>query len=228
MLWYLLLAHFIADYPLQTDWIVQAKRHLPGLTLHVGIHLFTMMTVVLAAGGVGALADLWPYLLLLAALHFGIDAFKNEMSNTRPQWVIGSYLGDQGLHLLAALLVAVIAQANGVALHPRMVMFADVAVILTGYVLVTQVWFITERILYYRNPELVAEINRQVVARLITRLMLFTSFIASVLGNQYLIAGFTLGVVLPPLLGIFSRRALLTDVAVTLIVTIVIELARAV
>ena len=36
----LLLGHLIADFPLQTDWVVQfKKRHITGLALHASIHV---------------------------------------------------------------------------------------------------------------------------------------------------------------------------------------------
>jgi hypothetical protein len=39
MFWPLLLSHLVADYPLQTDAMVQAKKTVPGLTVHVAVHL---------------------------------------------------------------------------------------------------------------------------------------------------------------------------------------------
>ncbi|MGH8588374.1 MAG: hypothetical protein ACREXX_03240, partial [Gammaproteobacteria bacterium] len=38
MFWTLLMCHFVADYPLQTDAVVQAKKRLPGLLWHVTRH----------------------------------------------------------------------------------------------------------------------------------------------------------------------------------------------
>ena len=92
----LLLAHLLADYPLQTNWMVQAKRTWPGLTLHVGIHLAVMLVLTAPS-----FAQSWPFLLMLAALHFAIDSLKNILACRRPHWVTGPYLFDQFLHLLA-------------------------------------------------------------------------------------------------------------------------------
>ena len=66
--WMLMLAHLVGDYPLQPDWMVQAKRTWRGLTLHVGVHL--AMLLILAGTGRSAF---WPFLLALAAMHFAID-----------------------------------------------------------------------------------------------------------------------------------------------------------
>src|SRR5262245_36208548 len=98
MFWALLLCHLIADYPLQTDAMVQAKKRLPGLTLHVGVHLLTMLVIVLGLAGAAWRAAL-PAVLAVALLHFGIDFWKNELVRLRPQWVIGGYLQDQVLHM---------------------------------------------------------------------------------------------------------------------------------
>ncbi len=51
MFWPLLLSHLVADYPLQTDGMVQAKKTLPGLTVHVAVHLLTMLVFLLGILG---------------------------------------------------------------------------------------------------------------------------------------------------------------------------------
>ena len=45
MFWSLLLAHFTADYPLQTRWMVMNKTRFWVLGLHVAIHFVTMLAV---------------------------------------------------------------------------------------------------------------------------------------------------------------------------------------
>src|SRR4029079_4542500 len=103
----LFLAHLIADYPLQTNWLGQAKRHWPGLTIHVAIHLLVLLVICLPYTGL-----LWPYLLALAATHFAIDAFKNFLARRRPHWVNGPYLFDQLLHLISILAISYWANAT--------------------------------------------------------------------------------------------------------------------
>ena len=63
----LLLAHALADFVLQTDWIVTNKRRPEGLALHGLVVLLT------AAACTGTLS--WG-LVWLAALHLAIDAWK--------------------------------------------------------------------------------------------------------------------------------------------------------
>ncbi|MCI0398497.1 MAG: DUF3307 domain-containing protein, partial [Chloroflexi bacterium] len=67
----LLLAHLIADFPLQTNRIYALKiRSNAGIALHVGIHL--AVTILLLKN---ALAD-WLLLLILAVSHFTLDWLK--------------------------------------------------------------------------------------------------------------------------------------------------------
>ena len=86
MFWILLLCHFLADYPLQSDAIVQAKKCLPGLIWHVTIHLITMLVVILGLLGTDAQVAL-AAILALTGLHFFIDLWKTILSRLRPRWV---------------------------------------------------------------------------------------------------------------------------------------------
>ena len=94
----LLLGHLIADFPLQTDWVVQfKKRHITGLALHAGIHM-----------GVTALLILdplrhWPILAILGLAHFATDWLKLRVT-VRPQ--APGFLIDQAAHLGVIVLIA--------------------------------------------------------------------------------------------------------------------------
>lgn len=166
MFWTLLLCHLIADYPLQTDAMVQAKKRLPGLTLHVAVHLMTMLVIML-----GVLRFEWrttlPAILAVTVLHFAIDTWKNVLSKLRPQWVIGGYLQDQVLHVTALLLVAYwFAAVKFTA--PTWVIYA------CAYVLVTHTWFVTERVLTYRDKTRQTRVNVQLWPRMASRALLLT------------------------------------------------------
>jgi hypothetical protein len=99
MIWHLFLAHFLADYPLQTSWMAHNKWRPYVLIAHVGIHFLVML---LLAGA--ARAAVWPYLLALALAHLLIDAGKNTVHRLRPGWVIGPYVVDQLVHYLTIVL----------------------------------------------------------------------------------------------------------------------------
>ncbi len=147
LFWTLLLCHFLADYPLQTDAIVQAKRHLSGLLWHVTIHLVTMLVIVvglLEADGRLAL----PYLVALTVCHFLIDVWKNVLSSRLlPSWGMFCYLQDQALHLLSIVGISYWIGSSGGPIidHPHWVIPA------IAYVLVTHAWFVTERVFYFHK-----------------------------------------------------------------------------
>ena len=50
MFWYLLLAHFVGDYPLQTDWMVKFKSKWFGLGSHIVAHVFSIYLIVFFFG----------------------------------------------------------------------------------------------------------------------------------------------------------------------------------
>lgn len=94
----LLLGHLIADFPLQTDWVVQfKKRHITGLALHAGIHV-----------GVTALLIQdpfyrWPILVILGLSHFATDWLKLRFTTYSQA---PGFLIDQAAHLGVILLIA--------------------------------------------------------------------------------------------------------------------------
>ncbi len=96
MVWYLLPAHFIADYPLQSDWMVKEKIRLSVLASHVSIHFLVTLAIV----GSSRLL-LLPYILTLALIHFEIDLLKNIVTLIRPRWVVVPYIIDQSIHYIS-------------------------------------------------------------------------------------------------------------------------------
>ncbi len=95
----LLLAHALADFVLQTRWIVANKRRLPVLLLHGAI----MLAAAQAATG---RADAW-VLLALALVHIAIDWTKGRLAPPGAS----AFLADQGAHLASLLAVAWFAPA---------------------------------------------------------------------------------------------------------------------
>ncbi len=87
----LLLAHVLADFVFQTNWMVANKGRPEGLALH---GLVVLATAVAMTGTVG-LGLLW-----LSALHVAIDAIKARVKRG-----LGPFLLDQAAHLatIAAL-----------------------------------------------------------------------------------------------------------------------------
>jgi len=101
-----LIKHFIADFPLQTQWMVQgkARRNWP-LLAHAGVHAAFTALILL---------PLAPQLLWLAAVewlaHSGIDRLKahpdlgGRWNPSQPQfwWALGA---DQLAHGLCYVLI---------------------------------------------------------------------------------------------------------------------------
>ncbi len=90
----LFLAHVLADYVLQTRWMVDTKRGA-GFAAHIA-------TVFGAA--VVCLGQLSLAVILVTFLHLLIDATKTILMPDR----LWSYLADQSLHVLSILTVAVV------------------------------------------------------------------------------------------------------------------------
>lgn len=219
MFWYLFLAHLIADYPLQTNRIVEAKKRWPGLTVHVVIHLVTMFIIVGAARWV-----IWPYLIALMIIHFGIDTSKNMISILRPKWVILPYLLDQAFHILSILFISnLIAQRLG---SERLSSTSQWIIYAIGYLLVTYVWFITERVVTYGNKAYQSLVNKHAWSRMLGRAILCSGLLLGWNLSEGALL-WSLGLLLqwPYSSGEYWRRMLLTDFSVTLSVVIFIQLA---
>lgn len=95
----LLLAHLIADFPLQTNWVFKIKTQSSwGIAVHVGIHL--LVTAVLIKEPI----TYWLMLASLGVVHFIIDWVKLRLP-ARQQ--TPGFILDQIAHLLTLLLIAI-------------------------------------------------------------------------------------------------------------------------
>lgn len=171
MFWAIFLCHLIADYPLQTDAMVKAKKKLPGLMMHVSVHFLTMLVVLC-----GILEyDPWTGSILaatVAAFHLGIDHWKNILTGLKPDWVIFIYVQDQLLHILSILLVTWVWKTfevnNSINVGDSVLVYA------TGFVLVTHVWFVTERVFTYRRPAYQQWVTDMMWPRMMSRAVFYS------------------------------------------------------
>ncbi|WP_374432537.1 DUF3307 domain-containing protein [Tabrizicola sp.] len=89
----LLFAHTLADFVLQSDWMVASKRNPLALGLH---------GLIVGATAVAATGTVHPALLALALVHVGIDVGKLILTS---QWKgsagFGPFMIDQALHLVS-------------------------------------------------------------------------------------------------------------------------------
>jgi hypothetical protein len=213
MFWHILLAHFMADYPLQSTWMVRNKIHFWVLVEHVSIHFVVMLVVLLPAAGVW-----WPYLLAIAAIHFMIDAGKNWLYIHRPQWVRGPYLIDQALHILTIALVSQWAASRVEPQQPYLP--TQAAVIAIGFLLVSSVYMISERILLRGIPAARARNASGVWGRMFFRAGLLAALLLGWNSHTAAMAGLTS--LLPYPATRSGLRALLVDLLVTVLTAILV------
>ena len=233
MIWHLLLAHFVADYPLQPGWMARNKRRPHVLIGHVSIHFLVML---LLAGE--ARSIVWPYLLVLALAHLLIDIGKETVRHLRPRWVIGPYVVDQLMHYVTIFLTGTwIAQAVG---PVRLPFTQEVAILAATYLVATYVWFISERIFAHGDQSYRSEVQSQLWLRMGTRAVMLSMFLwvlpgalpralpsalLSALGRPGGRAGdlaiaASVATSVPYISGKHRQRALWTDVFVSLVMAI--------
>ncbi|PWK62753.1 DUF3307 domain-containing protein [Roseicyclus mahoneyensis] len=92
----LYLAHVIADYLLQTRWMVENKDRPAAIGLHIGVVLAMMPVVTLQLS--------W-WFLALALAHLAIDLTKTHVLGGG----LGAYVVDQMLHIVSILGVVALA-----------------------------------------------------------------------------------------------------------------------
>jgi len=141
MIWFLLFAHFMADYPLQPAWMVINKTRPWVLLLHILIHWGVMLGLFWTA-----LPRIWFYITFLAVIHLVIDIGKNWFNVHRPEWSVRAYLIDQLCHIVSIYLVAGWI-TDGIVLPGQLLLDQAFVVIALGLLWVTYVWLITERII---------------------------------------------------------------------------------
>lgn len=113
MFYRLLLAHLVADFVLQTRWLVRHKSRPAGLAAHVAIVAAAMVPV--AWGDLGTWA---PALLLIAASHAAVDGAKIRLAPRLHLPPILPFLADQVLHILAIAAAVALVAAPGAAPEP--------------------------------------------------------------------------------------------------------------
>jgi hypothetical protein len=210
MFWNLLLAHFTADFVLQTDWMVRNRHKLWVLSLHAATHLLMM---VLMAGP--SRTAIWPYLLLIALIHLSQDRYKIYLTNQRPDLTVTLFLIDQALHyaLLGAVVWRLRQTLGSLPISEKPVL----ALIAIAYLFVTFVWFISERIFNLTNTEYLKDLNETKISRMMVRAGLVSLF---VLVRTWILPAAASIVTNPYQPSKYRRQAILTDLSVSAIAII--------
>lgn len=218
MVWVILLAHFLADYPLQTPWILRNKRRSEIVAIHAGIHLALMLILVGPER-----TRLWPFLSLLAGVHLFIDLGKNVVYKIRPDWVVAPYIVDQCLHYVTiGITSAWIQAALGITTPP---FGGKWAVFATSYLVVMYVWFISERIIVYASPSYQAEVQAQYWPRMLSRGALLTLLLLTTAVPVSTTIATASTAFLPYISGKHRLRAVVTDAAVVCTIWVFIRIA---
>jgi hypothetical protein len=167
MFWTFFLAHLAGDYLLQTDNMVRARHRWTGRVRHVAVHF----AVLLLLSGTASLR-IWPYLLFLVICHFVIDSLKIAGTDHWPKQMILLYFIDQGVHVALLLFVAAwIERTTGITRDRSWTVYAS------GYLLVTYVWFITERLLAHENGTYRRQVQAQRWWRMGSRALALTVYL---------------------------------------------------
>jgi len=214
------MAHFIADYPAQTDWIFRRKlAGWPGLLMHGG--------VVLVAQGSAVFPEnirLAPIVLAMALIHTLQDRVKIKYGDN---WIKGHpiipYVLDQLLHV--ALIIGVSFWTRTFNLRNVSPFTQWLALLVTGLVLVTWTYYITWRVAlilgddsYVRSWRWTGKLERTLAfaagllnviylapLAFIVRLLVARSRHVSVRDEQYLLFDTILGIIIAAVFGFGIR-----------------------
>ena len=184
MFWIILLCHFIADYPLQTDAMVVAKKNgLQGLIMHIAMHFLTMLVAMCAILSIEISIGI-SLAFVISCFHFVIDYWKNILAKLRPTWIVFGYIQDQLLHYLSILLITYLWQKLG--WSPFLEIANPLIIYAIGFVLVTHFWFITELVINHKNSPYTQWMSKTMWSRMMSRGIVFSTMIVGF--NLWLIA----------------------------------------
>ena len=249
MTWFLFLSHFLADYPLQPNWMARNKRRPYVMVGHVSIHFLVLLLLAGESRRV-----IWPFLLALTLAHLCIDIGKETVYWLRPDWVVGPYVIDQCFHYITIVLTGI---WIGSVVGPVNLPFsAETAILAATYLVATYVWFISERIFTHADLGYLAEVQAQLWSRMATRAVMLSAMLGLLLwimpsGSPFALSpalawtsGWTVSIVagpsdqtvglvilasavasLPYFSGQYRQRALLTDVFVSLVLAVLSMIA---
>jgi hypothetical protein len=208
MIWTLLLAHFLGDFPLQPDWMVRRKRELGMLALHAGVHFVLMILLV---GKIRSF--IWPHILVLSGFHLIQDCSKIVLTDRWPQQRVFLFFLDQLLHFAAIWGLFAWISAS----FPNIDTVAKPlwAIIGIAYLVSTYAWYISERVIHMDDSSFLQNIEATKFPRILVRSGLVSLFW---LVRAWDGAGLALAILSPYPATEFRKRAILSDFGVSLAV----------
>jgi hypothetical protein len=108
-------------------------------------------------------------------IHLFIDLGKNALNKIRPEWVIIPYAIDQILHLVS--IVGISFAIDSVKGIPPFSPKPTWIILATVYLIITYVWYISERILYYRDPSFRENVIHLAWPRMIARVIILSTML---------------------------------------------------
>jgi len=106
LLWRLLLAHVVADFPLQPDALIAAKRKPVGLIIHAAF--FCVSATMLTWPYIGKYYGLPLAIVGLTIFHGLVDWGKSAITKRYDRDTMSLFIADQLLHVISLFLVAYI------------------------------------------------------------------------------------------------------------------------
>jgi len=164
-----------------------------------------------------------PQLLGLALIHFAIDGLKYSLGSRRPSWVTAPYFIDQGVHFLSVLLVARWIESLGPELP--LAITPALAIIASAYVVVTHVWFVTEKTLAHAETGYRSEVENSLWPRMLARAAFLSGLLVLLVGRAVPLLALGTTVRLPYYKDTHWRRALITDLLVAVLTAVFVRLA---
>ena len=137
---YFLLIHFLADYPLQPNKLIQLKKKSYwGVFLHCCVHLTVLILVLLPFLH---LKSVWIGIGVIFFTHNIIDYIKVRLDKKHPDWRLPHYLLDQVTHLVViACVVAYLQNITPQFIGGSMDLYLDQSVVLYVLILVLVTYF---------------------------------------------------------------------------------------
>jgi hypothetical protein len=139
---------------------------------------------------------------------------KNYFNNTRPNWVVAPYFIDQSIHLVSLVFIAVL-MGNYSGIPPFA--FKPIWLIaLIAYLVVTYVWYISERIIAFHNTAYFHQVVDKEWSRIVARAV----YLSLALVFWFSFSNTSIAMLsvfkFPYKLQKFGIRALLTDLAIAI------------
>lgn len=195
-------------------WLVRSKSKMWGLLLHGGIHFLTLLLLVGPYR-----SEIWPQVLTLAIFHFLVDVAKYRLTDGRPEWTTSSYFIDQGVHLISIVVVAV--WIDTIVPDAAAAFNTPLLITVSGFLLVTHVWFVTEKTFSHSDRDYNQEVQQTLWPRMFARGAFLAVLLA--IGSTWFVIAAALQ--LPYVKDTYWRRALITDAIVAVAVAALVGLA---